>query len=712
MSRQVGIVVCLIILGLATGVVLADNIPHEHPDEVEEGDDGNPEMLQTWFADRLGGMYSDCASGLPQWDTEVCEPVEDDADSLVERYQSVEETTTPMGARRGEEFQTVRELQLELASAVVSFNSTFTEYEAAQETGDGDEMREQVVELRELAGGINETAENLNETFLALDNATAADLDTAADQVLATAENITVLTQDLEAEAFEETNLTVVADDNASFADPASVSGTLRSADGQPVTDVEITVTAEGVFDDTVTTDEDGRFEAFYRPVRAELGETEITVRYEPESADPYVQSTETVGTNVTQTATNVTITEAPTEAAFEDEITVEGVVTAAGDRPGNVSVSVLLNETEIATGETDENGSFDVTGVVSANVPSGVQSITVEASESDTALAVERESQTIEISETELFLFASADVRDDGGIQVSGELATDDALSVPAANQSVTVSIGAETWTATTDDDGEFTVDIDEPGDDSEIVVEYADPNTNLGDVAVVFQNPEEPGFIVRSVDSLVSTIAGLVDWIPVVDSSDIRNGLVIFTIWLLFVVYIVRGVPSLPVDVNSVSNAFVAVLLRGRRFFSSSVDASLPEGSNASDVTVPESVGLTEAESSAVTHEAHSPVDTVDETSLLSAARSGVDDTPARAVQLAYAAVRRNYTVEEPKTHWEAYHELQPTLPDTQRDALRSVTETFELATFTSQNIERGLAQEAISNAEKCISDIDNRQ
>ena len=704
MRRRVGFVVCVLALAITSGIVLAQDTQHVHPDDIEEDETGNPAMLQEWFADRLGSIYADCASGLVDWDTEQCELTESDIEHLIDHYRTVEVETTTVDERRGEEFETAGTQQSELASLLASFESTYHDYEEAQTEGEDEEVREHAIELRSLAVEIAETGTEFNSSLRTLDNATTADFETAADNVLATSENTTSIAQDVESTALEQTNLSVEVDSEASFSEPATVSGSLTSSAGEPVSDVEITVIDDVDHYAQATTDTEGQFQMQYRPVATELGETSVTVRYEPASEDPYGGTEEMVSVSVNATPVNVTVTEATTETAYEDEVTVDGRLTAAGSHPSNASIRIVASGTEIATGQTDDDGIFNITGTLPADVPSGKETFTVEASAADRALEPTRENLSMSVSETEMTLFARAEEADDGGVLISGQLTTE-FLSTPVAGETITVSIGNENWTATTDEDGEFEIALENPGNYEEALVSYEDPGTNLGNVSVVLPNPTSSGVIVSTFSTIVETGSEVFERLFALDRSILLGGAIAISGGILLLLIVFRRVTSPSPESNIAFRALPTVLLTRTRLLSSSTAATASTNTGSSDATLPETMTETVTEK---TDEPNTEPETTSERekpALLSEARKEIENSPSRAVQMSYAAIRAEFGIADSKTHREAFDEIRELLTKNKQDALQHVTESFERATFTEEGIDRSTASEAIMNAERSL-------
>jgi hypothetical protein len=666
-----GIVVALAVLLAVGGAGLAlaqeQSPPHENPEEVD--DDSDPAALQRWFGSRMGEIHVDCSEGLAVGNYDACEALDSEYDSYLERYVDVErETTRNESRRQGEEFDETRNEQQRLARELRAFEETRREYEAAKGSGDEGRTRRLAREMGRRAERIDRIGDNVSSGFRELDGSTSADLGSAANQTDATVAEVVRTAAEAETASLTVTEVAVETDDVASFASPATVSGLVRTDDWSAVSVGRVVVRDDAGFRENATLDEDGRWSLSYRPRRTTTGRTTLSVAYVPDAESPYMGANATRNLTVEATNATVDLESVTDEAAYGENVTAVGRLSAAEDYPADAPVTLSVDGTVVGTGRTDADGRFEVAGRLPAAVPAGNVTVGVQGGKTGTALAPGSESEALAVGSTATELTAGAEYDDDRA-RLSGRLRTAD--GDPVAGQAVTVSLAGESRSVRTNEQGYYSVVVDRPSARETADVRYAPAGSNLEESrATVPVEPYSAGRFGGIGDVLgAGGLPGPVEalWSTVTDHPLLAGFLVV-----------------------AVAVAVVVWLLVGRQYLRRRRRAGATEGVGDGDL---------EPAVRRVT----------DDASGLAAARRQLEGAPSTAVQLAFATVRSGLGIDDSRTHWEVYRAASEGLDGERRAALQAVTEAFEAATFAPEGIDREGARRALEAAERCLSATD---
>lgn len=63
----------------------------------------------------------------------------------------------------------------------------------------------------------------------------------------------------------------------------------------------------------------------------------------------------------------------------------------------------------------------------------------------------------------------------------------------------------------------------------------------------------------------------------------------------------------------------------------------------------------------------------------------------------------------MDDARTHWEVYQTASDKLDGDRRDALRTVTEVFEAATFSPEGVDSERMSAGVDDAERCLAATD---
>jgi hypothetical protein len=676
--------VAVLLLG-ATAVTTADDHHHEQPDEVQG--DGDLESIERWLSGKMGERHVDCADGLAVGNFDACDDLDEEYESLLERYVSVErdlegETST------SEQLNETRQQQREYAQLRKEFNRTYEEYREARADGDEARARELARELQRLGSRIEELGGELDVRFRELDGEVNANLTSASASINESTDQVRRVVIRVEQESFEPTRITTFAGPRSSFVSPSTVSGIVTTENETRVSGGRVVVNdSEQRF--VTPVDDNGTYELAYRPVLVSTGETELTVQFRPADDQPYLGSNTTATTSVERTASTVEISDANGTVVIGDQLNVSGAVRASDRGVPAVPVIVEANGVVLAATRTNESGAFQAGTRIPAEVPAGDAALGVAASEAGRAIEPSGDAVPLTIAETPTDLRVTATRRDDS-VYVSGRLTADNGATV--GERPVTVTVGDTETEVTTDPDGTYRFEYfgDDAAPVETVTAEYDEDASNL--VSSAARTRLDSGGSLAALATggkeLLQSIWRSI--LPGSGDSPFGGGRSLLGV----LEAVARAHPFLAgiIGIGIVLNGVVWGAIAKRRWLGSKAEPTDTESDEAADA-VPDA-------------EPSEPVPDL----LLDSARQHLETDPESAVRTGYAAVRSGLDGDRgSETHWEFYRAIGPELPDDRRPSLRSITETFERAAFAASGVERADAEAAIDDAEQCLEASD---
>jgi hypothetical protein len=413
--------------------------PHRLPSDVE--DDADPTLLRSRFNRELAVLLVDSAEALRERDYEEAEAaIGPEYDRLLRQYEA-------SGGDATELFNETRLSQEEAIEIAREYQTVRDEYTSALADDDEAAAREAARELQAIAEEANIAAENVSANYEGLDEVTDEDLgeiaqivEEASDQVLADASEIR------ESE-LESTELTINADsETASFDNPVRLNGTLRTADGEPVSNRSIrlrfaanqSTVSEGTTgsgNDTqlpinngtlngrtqatatesptetfesssvqTTTNTDGNFTVTYRPIQYPLAAKTLIVTFVPEADSVYAGTESSTPLAITeQTQATVAVESASNTTRFDSAVRTNGTVRTAGRPVAGVPIEASIGEWTLGQTATDANGTFSMDGRLPAAVPDGQQELSARIKMSDRTVstAVDIAPITVAVTDT-----------------------------------------------------------------------------------------------------------------------------------------------------------------------------------------------------------------------------------------------------------------------------------------------------------------------
>nr|WP_225308101.1 hypothetical protein [Haloarcula sp. CBA1131] len=666
----------------------------ENPDSVSDGE--YSDETAAWLARTMGGRLENSSIALSndQYD-QARSVLGDDYDKRLEQYVDVAgDTSSATDDTAAREFEAASENQRNLTNEVQRYRQQYTAYQAARERGNESKARITARAMERTASNISDRSRELNRNFERIENTTSVDLSSGQTEINETTENITTTQAVIREETLVGTTLTVQAiDSTASFSDPGTVSGQIRTENGSVIAD-EVVELRIGNRTQTVRTDASGVFESQYRPRSARLGSQSVPVEYVPDTDSVYLSDDTTFTIDVKQVTPNATSEIAPGTVGYGDRLDATASVTVESRGVDGVPVEFTVGDTVVARTTTGPNGTATASTRAPASVNDGERVVVARVPYENRAIAGVQSETPVVVVETQTTLSVSASRTDDGAL-ARGQLQT--VAGDPVAGRPVRLQVGAGgTQLVETNRNGSFQTVLEYPQKNETVTVTatYDEPSSNLGNATATTTlaagagggNPPVGSDSDRDllIDTLVAILFGS-DENPEVAFG---NGII--------------GYSWLPVLGGGVALAVVvgAWFIVSRRRQSQDVNAT-------SSVEATE-VSMSGPDQATTPSNATSPTfaDRVD-TYL-----DGGDYDAAAMV--AYTAVHDELAVkngiDEGATHWELLQQSQEHgVPEERMADIETVVEAFETAAFAPTSVDPSRAEAAVERARKIKSNGD---
>ena len=350
------------------------------------------------------------------------------------------------------------------------YEATRNQYRRAAQRGNESGTQQLSRKLTRLADASNRTAARLQQNYSRIERRTSVTLDAASSTVEAGQRWVAEQQAQIEPAELTRSQLRASTDaDRASFLSPATVEGSLRAANGSPIANQQVTF-AVGGQRVTTTTDGSGAFRFDYRPTRVAQSAERVTLEYVPTETEPYTRASTALPVRIEQTTGRISVSQAPSNAAFGDEVTVRGRVAAENVPAAAVPVEVRLGNTTLGTVDTATDGRFSLTTRLPASVSAGDRQLTAALALQDQALTAESGQTGLSVAQTATSLNLRVANASRQHVFVYGKLTTDDGTGVDG--QQIQFSVDETVvGTATTGSNGAYRANVSLPSDVSDAV-------------------------------------------------------------------------------------------------------------------------------------------------------------------------------------------------------------------------------------------------
>ncbi|WP_435065503.1 hypothetical protein [Halobaculum sp. EA56] len=702
------VLACLLVIGAASGVGLADGrdrslgseiegetvleqdsaqaqqnnstTQHEDPETVDEA--GDTQRVRSYLIASMARQLQGSTVNLSQGEYErartlVGEQYREDLGKYVDVAGDTEESATTRTLSR------TQERQRRYINRTQSYRETKAEYQEAVEEGNETRARELARELARTAQRVNESGSELVASYNALENRTGVDLSEEEAIIEATTRNITADAATITRMRFTRTRLSLsISNRSVSFLDPAILSGQIVTENGTPLANRQLTVSIDGTTT-RVDTNASGVFTTQYRPTRTPIDRDRLAVSYEPANGTVYLGSNASVPVDIQQVTARTTLS-GPDTVAYGDTVTVSGRIAAEGVPVAGVPVRVVLGDVVLGTVRTNASGGYTVVTSLPASVLPGSRSLTAALALSERAVTSPPVSGSTTVVSTPTRLRVNTSSTGSGAGRVSGRLETVEGVAVPEQSVELRVN-GSIVATVETDEAGRFAATLDRA----------SVPAASTVTVAAVFDGTGT-NLESATAESTLSFAAGTGSDGPGSNgNAEASEGSIGGTG--------PTGVVGLPGMVLGVSPA---VLLVGLGLLTvASLGAAvvlLRNGGASTDSTA--------ASTEEPVSEASSDDDPTAEESPLADAERHLENDPSVAVELAFATIRDEledrFEVPAAATHREFARGCRSGgLPESAADTLDDLTDVYERAAFSPVDIASEDARAALENARSLL-------
>jgi hypothetical protein len=667
------------------GALQAENNTTRHRDPETVGEDGNLAAIRSNLAGRMGEISVDCSEGIRVGNYDACEELNGSYSDALSKYVDVtgrEAGGNEDDSESAESFDDLQEEQREFANETREYRRTYREYREARRNGNTTRARRLARELINLNRDIQRTGGNVSRTSDEVTNLTGVSLVAVRQNTEAVSANVSNTTNSVITVVFVPTAMTATRTGTGAISarDPLVVTGEVRTADGAPVANGSVVLTAgpgrdSRVVARTEVAADNGTYRLQYRPTAIRTGDRTLSVRYRPTATSVYLPANESVAATVEGIRANVSLGTVSDEARYRDPVRADVRLTtiADGEQLGlqGVPLDLRVDGRTLADGRTNPSGALALAPRLPAGVGSGDRTLTLVGPTSNRAVTIESVRRPLRVDSTATTLDARAVQTGAGArsLRVVGQLRAR-GQGVPGQELEVRID-GRLVRTLETNATGDYRRTVPIPNasfpatgrDAVDVVVAFDGAGTNLEGASASRQVTVRSGEVASADGRLARPLAFM--W---------ANPFVV-------------GAAGIAITGLLAAGVFVLLRRRGAEDSTGGVEGGAKaSGSDGSKRGASEK--LSEAD-----------VETVREA--LS------DGAYARAVLSGYATLRRGLPVTDAPsvTHWEFYRRASESgLPEAQLDALRDVTEAFEQVSFAGRppdEAEAASVVEAVRNA-----------
>ena len=641
--------------------------PHTNPEEIDES--GDDQRVATYLATRLGSRLNASAIAVSDQAFEDSRtPLGEDYDVLLEQYSVIAEDIDAEDT--AERFNLTREQQRAIIDSAEDLNQTAIAYQRAVEAGDDEQARELGRDILETTAELNASTTTLNEQYEALEGEADINLGAAQAALNQSQQRLTQSAAAVAQREFTATTLTVETNRTTlSASEPIRVSGQLTTTGGEPISDAPLSV---GIGEDRITTHTNGNggFTTTYQPLLAPINASTLTVAYEPPSDAPYLSATATQRVSLTdQTDSELIIANSTETAVFSETVRANGSVQllAETDRAlDGLPVVLTVGGQRLETATTNQNGTVSLAGDLPADIPDGTTELSVAIDRRDLAIAPSTATTqlTIQPTATSLSVDTATNTTNTTNLTVAGQLTT--ASGDPLADRELRITLG------------EAVLDVVETDQTGSYQADYIVPDT-VGQTAELTVSYEATGTSLTGSTATQQLSFTTVGWTRL--GIALGVGLVVVGLAVLLIIR--------PPDWRWVHR------LRARITSGNTIPASTRDSATrtASSLSNTDSEG--DKNETTTTHGL----------SLDHAQAALAAGHPDAAVQIAYGVARQQLHSDSSypaETHWEFYRRWLQTGPDTDSDHLRELTELYEEAAFSPQDVSIEAADDAVSTVQ----------
>ncbi len=417
------------------------DVQHERPENVSR--EGDTEELARWLEGRLAGRLGESAINVSEGQYERADDIlGEEYQAQLDQYVEVAGETDGEGDdQTAEQLSETRETQRAYVDAVQTSQSEYAAYEEARAAGNTTAARRHAREVLRQSERADRLGESLRTDFEQIEDRTGRSLDESQAAIGNTTEDVTELRSEVAA-TFRETDLTVATNGTTvAFDDPLLVEGRVTDENGSAVANQRGRVR---VHDRTyaVETDDDGRFAVTYRPVTLPANASAAAVEFTPPNASAYLAATANASVAVEPATPTLDLRVSPGEVEYGQRFDATVRATVDGRPVPGLVVGTTVAGALPDDARTGDGGYARIQRELPASVRPGDATVRAAAGDADRALQPANASSSVTVLETATTLTVEAD-RSGSTVVVAGRLVTGESGPADDAEGSDTATEG-----------------------------------------------------------------------------------------------------------------------------------------------------------------------------------------------------------------------------------------------------------------------------
>lgn len=461
--------------------------PHRNPEEYERS--GDLEALQKWLNNDMSESLRGSTLAISQSEYELAKShLGDSFNHSLERFVEVAgETDQENAENTATTLQETQNAQREYVSTLQEFQEVKDRYERAKSEGNRTETRRLARTLISVAEELEETNESVSRKYEDLETQTGTDFAREQSVLHNETREVVEYREDIREDEFVATELSIETNsEEASFNNPVQIQGTLQTENGSTLDSEPVRLHVVDTIQSNVSLN-GTNFRLKYRPVNISLGRQEISVQYRPSESSVYLGSNATVPVTIRQVKPEIVVDSDQRSVGFGEKVNISTKVHVNNQSVAGLPIRTTLAGRTISRSLTKSEGRVNSQLMIPAWVPPGNQTIKVAHERTENAIGPANSSVPIQVESTATRIDMSVSV-DEGKPTVSGNLVTEDGISVP--NQEVRIDVNGTTVNYTkTNGNGDFNTSFSKPegvGPNLSVSAVYSGEGTNLeGDTA-----------------------------------------------------------------------------------------------------------------------------------------------------------------------------------------------------------------------------------
>lgn len=340
--------------------VNTSGVRHVDPDSVNEnrGIGG----LNSWFINQFKDRIRESAEDIKEGQySRARELFSDRYLRQLRNYADLtEETESETDEQSIDRLRQLQEKNQLFIRQVENYRNTKKQYTEKKQNGSITTARNLGRNLKRLDRDINQTTEDILFIYTKVSNLTQIDLSVSKQDIKDISRNISLQQKKIEGELFVKSNISVYRryrSQNISFLDPLKIKGKLLSQNGNPIKNGTIQINTEKKTK-TTKTDRHGNYTLTYRPVFLSLNTEKINIEYIPDGSTIYLGSKTNTTINITQTTPNLFVENYTKNISFRDSFSASG----------KININISTTKTKPKYNKTNSSYNLSISNISNQN--------------------------------------------------------------------------------------------------------------------------------------------------------------------------------------------------------------------------------------------------------------------------------------------------------------------------------------------------------